>query len=225
MRKTLLMILLAATTVAANAQVKQGTFSIMPKVGANVTMLPGDKLNVSTASDERELKNRMRVGLVAGVEADYRLLNMLSISAAAIYSQQGSKYKDEEYMIKDLNIRLDYLNVPVMANFYILPYLAVKVGMQWGWLLNKSVKGNLWGSAIDTVSGKNYDGYFPHKFDDLKDDFRTIDFSIPVGLCYEFDEVSLDLRYNFGITDIYKPSDVSLKNSVIQMTLGYRIAL
>ena len=55
------------------------------------------------------------------------------------------------------------------------------------------------------------------------DSAESFDFSIPVGLSYEFNNVVLDARYNFGVTSVADGGDA--KNSVFQFTLGYKFAL
>ena len=54
-------------------------------------------------------------------------------------------------------------------------------------------------------------------------DAKTVDFSIPVGLSYEYSNVVLDARYNWGLTKTYE--GVDSKNSVFQITLGYKFDL
>ena len=54
-------------------------------------------------------------------------------------------------------------------------------------------------------------------------DVKSFDFSIPVGLSYEYNNVVLDARYNWGLTKIADNSDS--KNSVFQITLGYKFDL
>ena len=57
-------------------------------------------------------------------------------------------------------------------------------------------------------------------------------FSIPVGISYEYEDFVIDARYNIGLTDVYKKDNVitnlalkGTKNSVIQLTLGYKFDL
>ena len=52
---------------------------------------------------------------------------------------------------------------------------------------------------------------------------NTFDFSIPIGLRFEFSNVVIDARYNIGITKIEK--DGKERNSVFQFTLGYKFKL
>jgi hypothetical protein len=60
---------------------------------------------------------------------------------------------------------------------------------------------------------------------DLADDVESFDFSIPVGLSYEYANFVLDARYNWGLTKIVDLGDDSPKNSVFQITLGYKFDL
>lgn len=44
-----------------------------------------------------------------------------------------------------------------------------------------------------------------------------------MGVSYEFKNVVLDARYNWGVTKVFDDADV--KNSVFQVTLGYKFEL
>lgn len=59
----------------------------------------------------------------------------------------------------------------------------------------------------------------------MKDACESFDFSIPVGASYEWNSFVLDLRYNIGVTKIYKEDEGSSKNGVLAITLGYKFAL
>lgn len=152
-----------------------------------------------------------RIGLAAGVEGEYQVSDIFSLSLGAIYSQQGNKIDKTiaGQSFKYTN-KLDYVNVPVMANVYVVPGLAVKLGVQPGFNVNskgKAVANTVIGSADKTVEL----------------DAKSVDFSIPVGLSYEYKGVVLDARYNWGLTKVWDGSDA--KNSVFQFTLGYKFEL
>lgn len=55
------------------------------------------------------------------------------------------------------------------------------------------------------------------------DGVKGFDFSIPVGLSYEFSNVVFDARYNFGCTKTFEKADS--RHSVFQFTVGYKFAL
>ena len=167
--------MIAAMMVAAisvNAQNEVGQITLKPLVGINladVTDAPGAD---------------MRVGLAAGVEAEYGVAEKFSLSAGAIYSMQGVKHG-----------KLDYINIPLLANYYVIPGLAIKAGVQ---------------PAFNVTSEEGANS-------------KSFDLSIPVGASYEFSNFVLDARYNFGVTKIWDAVDC--KNSVIQITLGYKFSL
>lgn len=182
------LMLLAAST-ATFAQHAVGSFSLQPKVGLNIASL--------TKNDGGD----PRYGVAAGAEFEYQATDIFSLSFGALYSQQGAKNGD-------VTTKLDYVNVPVLANVYVAKGLAVKLGVQPGFNVNS--KGSVEKSGVKV--SQDYDA-------------KSVDFSIPVGLSYELPTVPLviDARYNWGLTKVDKWSDS--KNSVFQITLGYKFDL
>lgn len=191
MKKLFLMAVMALASVSSFAQHRVGTFSIQPKVGlnlANVTKGDGD----------------IRVGAVAGAEFEYQVSDIFSLSAGALYSMQGCKGDVEGY---DATVKLDYLNIPILANVYVAKGLAVKLGIQPGFNVTSKASVEKGGTKVTTEL----------------DDVESVDFSIPIGLSYEINNFVIDGRYNLGVSKIMDGSDS--KNSVFQFTLGYKFAL
>lgn len=196
MKKILLMAVVMLASVASYAQQAVGTFTLQPKIGMNVA-----NITKSEGADPR-------IGLAAGVEAEYHATDIFSVSAGLIYSMQGAKTTEEVsgYTI-DCTMKLDYLNVPILANVYVAPGLAVKLGVQPGFNLSAKIKGEASGASAEA----DVDGV------------KGFDLAIPVGVSYQYQNVVLDARYNWGVTKIM--DDVDSKNSVFQITLGYKFAL
>lgn len=191
MKKLFLMAVMALATVSSFAQHRVGTVTIQPKVGlslANVTKGDGD----------------IRVGAVAGAEFEYQVSDIFSLSAGALYSMQGCKGEVEGY---DATVKLDYLNVPILANVYVAKGLAVKLGIQPGFNVTSKASVEKGGTKVTTEL----------------DDVESVDFSIPVGLSYEINNFVIDARYNLGVSKIW--DDIDSKHSVFQFTLGYKFAL
>ena len=199
MKKIMLMAVVLLSSVAASAQHAVGSFTLQPKVGMNVANL--------TEFDNAD----SRIGLAAGAELEYQVSDIFSLSGGAIYSMQGSKY-DRSFLNQTIRTttKLDYINVPIMANVYVVKGLAVKLGIQPGFNVNSK----------QTFSGKTVVGDIDEK---AELDAKSVDFSIPVGLSYEYNNVVLDARYNWGLTKVFEGSDA--KNSVFQITLGYKFDL
>ena len=176
--------------ISANAQNEVGQFTLMPKAGINISKV--------TNSD-----SKTKVGLVAGVEAEYGIAEKFGLQFGVLYSMQGDKPK-----VGSGSEKLDYINIPIMAQYYVVKGLAVKAGIQPAF----NVRGK-W--SVDGNSGKMKDiGMEPKAFN----------FSIPVGLSYEYQNFVLDARYNIGVTKLVKDADQG-RNSTFAITLGYKFAL
>ena len=206
MKKRLFALILALATLQGFAQKEAGKLTFIPKVGVNLATVSGDPTFEATGE---ELTPKMRIGVAAGIDAEYQLSEPLSLSFGLLYSLQGHGYDDAKRQ-KDYMATLHYVNVPIMLNYYIFKGLAVKAGLQPGYAFYKKVGYDLnfensWKSY--TSSGTNYSSF---------------DFGIPVGISYDFDKLRVDARYNFGLLNLNK-SDTGGKysNRVIQITVGY----
>ena len=198
MKKLFLMALMAfIATTASFAQWSVGSITVQPKIGIN-----GANITDADNSDSR-------IGLVLGGEFEYRVSPIFSLSAGALYSMQGCKgtAEDDDGNTGDVSLKLDYINVPILANVYVVKGLAIKLGIQPGF--------NVRHKATARVSGVNVTTNLPG--------IKSVDFSIPIGVSYEFNRFVIDGRYNFGLTKLIDDSDS--KNSVFQFTFGYKFSL
>ncbi len=192
MKKVILMAVAMLASVASFAQHAKGTVTIQPKVG----------MTVATFSDADNADNI--VGFVGGAEFEYQATDMFSISAGALYAMQGAEATESGLTGKQ---KLDYINIPILANVYVFKGFAVKLGIQPGFKVNDKVK----------ISGGNN----TYEVEGTK--AKSFDFAIPVGVSYEFKNFVLDARYNWGVTKVF--DDADFKNSVFQLTLGYKFEL
>ncbi len=193
MKKLIAMATALLLSVGVYAQREVGTFTIMPKAGMNIAALTD-----AEGSD-------VRIGFVGGAEAEYQFHDMFSVSAGLLYSMQGLT---ADRGGSDVTYKMDYLNVPILVNCYVVKGLAVKLGIQPGFNINSKSKVEGGKTTVETEL-----------------DAKTLDFSIPVGVSYEFANFQLDARYNWGLTKVIDAPDASPKNSVFQLTLGYKFEL
>ena len=192
MKKLMMMMAMMVAAVTANAQ----QMFVKPMVGATVAKI--------TDADDAAWK----IGIAAGGEFGYLLNEQFAVTAGALVSMQGTKDSEDD----DYSMTTTYLNVPILANYYIIPGLAVKAGVQPGFLLSAKSKGEVHtGSGWAEYDHSGTDGY------------KKFDLSIPLGLSYEISDFVIDARYNLGLTNINDDSNVKNKNSVIMLTVGYKI--
>ena len=192
MKKLFLAVVAMMVSAATFAQNEVGQLTIQPKVGVNIA-------NITDADDADP-----RIGLAAGAEFEYGITDNIGLSAGVLYSMQGAKTTEDG---ADCTLKLDYLNVPILANFYVAKGFAVKLGVQPGFKLSSKAKAKGSGASVEL----DVDG------------IKSVDLSIPVGVSYQYQNIVFDARYNWGVTKIV--DDVDSKHSVFQITVGYKFSL
>lgn len=212
-------------TVSASAQFEPGTFSIQPKVGINLAKIS----NMPPIVEEGyKLDRSLLGGAVLGAEAEYQIAKPFSVAAGLLFSMQGCQWQDDDFKIghqkievKDTKIALNYLNLPVVANFYLFKGFAVKAGVQFGFLCSANAQ-----------TTQKYGNTTTNLDESFKDDCNKVDISIPVGVSYQVPTIPIyiDARANFGVTNIFKDKSLEAgqknsKNQVFQVTVGYKFKL
>ena len=232
---------ISLSTMTAAAQNKVGEFSLKPMIG----------INVSDLSSDEEVNYKAKVGFTEGMEAEYGVTPWLGVSLGAMYSQQGAKYEaslgqlgvNEEgrkvAVIIGLKgkLKADYINMPLLANFYVWKGLSVKTGLQVGFLVNDkmSVNGAVAGfteipadQLIQedlSISSATSTSLSTFSFEE-SDICKSVVFGIPVGLSYEYKNITLDARYYFGLTRMDDAEeDPAVRNRCLSITLGYKFKL
>jgi opacity protein-like surface antigen len=229
-----------AITLGVVAQNQKGTFSIRPMAGISIA-------NLSSSLDDYY---HNQVGLTAGIEVEYAVSNQAGISLGAIYSQQGSeidgstdlRYTDDngqqhaEYSEYKGHLRANYINLPLMVNYYIpvVRGLAIKAGIQVGLRSDERLKADqlsvrhayLPSSDVFTMQPSGLVAEMWSMVFNETDVSKSVDFGIPVGLSYEYKNVTLDARYCFGLTKTDKILEAEdNRNRTFSVTLGYRFNL
>lgn len=112
MKKLILMAVMALATVTSFAQQAVGTFTIQPKVGLNLA-------NLTDANGD------IRAGVAAGVEFEYQVSDIFSLSAGALYSMQGSKYSEDKIDYTASSTISTFLSLPTFTLLRVLPLSSV----------------------------------------------------------------------------------------------------
>ena len=195
MKKLVLLASMLLAFVSVKAQSEVGAFSLRPTVGMNIGFMTN-----AEGSDPR-------VGLVVGAELEYQATDVFAISGGLLYSQQGAKMNDMDI---DGTMKLDYINVPILANFYVAKGFAFKAGIQPGFNVNDKAKASGSGASVEMGLG------------DLSKGFVL---AVPIGLSYEFSNIQLDARFNWGVTHAISDSYDSCNSNAFMITLGYKFSL
>lgn len=197
-----------AMSVVNAQEIKYGV-----KAGFNSSTFTGDVAHYDVKS---------KAGFHVGGFVEFKITDKFSVQPELLYSAQGAKLKfstaDEfSFTTEKQDIKLGYLNIPIIAKYYVIPGLSIEAGPQVGFLL----------SAKNEFS---YDYYITEAYsssgeDDIKDDSKSIDFGFNFGAGYEFTEnVFVQGRYNLGLTSISEETtgESDPKNGVLQISVGYK---
>jgi opacity protein-like surface antigen len=162
-------------------------------------------LNISTVVGGDVENTKSLVGFHVGGFAEIHVVEKFFIQPELLFSTQGTKVDGP--FGTDGDIKLNYLNIPVLAKYYIVDKFSVEAGPQLGVLLSAKAEG-----------------------DDIKDFTRSIDLGFNIGAGYNFtDNLSVGLRYTIGLSplsdeDIDNTDDYynSAKNSNLAVSLAYK---
>lgn len=173
----------------ANAQ--EAKFGI--KGGLNLANFKGDIEDGSSL-----------LGLHIGGFVEIKISDKFVIQPEVLYSGQGSDSDEGSF-------NLTYINVPLMAKYYVADKFNLEAGPQIGFLTSAKIKMD--GNSIDS-----------------KRLFNSTDFGINFGAGYDFTQkLSAGIRYNLGVSGIFSDefkdaldNDVKVQNSVFSLSLAYK---
>ncbi len=188
-------------------------------------------LNVANVSGQENGKSLY--GFSIGAFAEIKISPKFAIQPELLYSMQGTKYSTTTSSsggggfsftsTDDVKAGLNYLNIPIMAKYFVIEKLSVQAGPQFGFLLAFDRTSN--SSSSTTFAGVTKVSSTSSSSSD-KSKLSSIDFGFNLGAGYDITEhFSADLRYNIGLTTINENSinGISdIKNNVFSLNLGYK---
>ena len=137
-----------------------------------------------------------KVAFHLGGVAEVPISEKFSIQPELLYSSQGSKWN---YNSSDGNLKLDYINLPILGKYHIIKGLSAEAGPVVGYLISTNEE------AEDSR-------------------FSKLDVAFAIGASYSLnDHILFGLRYNKGILNINNDSNIdgSNQNNVFQIFAGY----
>jgi opacity protein-like surface antigen len=176
-------------------------------------------LNLANISGDVE-DNSSKIGFNVGGFVEIKVSDKFSVQPELLFSTQGTKEEySENFGGSTINytdkLNLSYLNIPVMAKFYVAEKFSLEAGPQVGFLLSANAKSEAT-DGTDSLSEE----------EDVKDAFESIDFGLNFGAGYDFtSNLSVGLRYNLGLSNIAKTDsgdDYKISNNVFSVSLGYK---
>ena len=194
--KKYLIAILVFFAFSATAQVPYFTFG--PKAGASFSRFSADQEQI-----KEEIKSSLHFGAFVRIgDKLYLQPELLFMNRKGDLSQTAVAGSTKSLHIKTLDIPVllggklidtDLFNVRVMAG----PVASLA--------LNKDINSENWDN---TITGK---------------DIRAANWGVQTGAGVDLQMFTLDLRYEFGISDYSKDEGLTLKNNMFTVSLGWKI--
>ena len=213
MKKILFSAIVLATTYV-NAQ--DVTFGA--KLGLNVSSITGD------VTDSKSL-----IGAQFGGFAEIKISDKFAVQPELLFSMQGAKseYSDSDIdysYSEESKTKLNYLNVPILAKYYVAEKFALLAGPQFGILMSAKEEYEF-SENLDGVTDSGSESI------DAKEFYKSLALSFNLGASYSITEnFFVDARYNLGLSSIVKDfkdefgdsTSFKINNNVFQFSIGYR---
>lgn len=209
MNRFLVIFAFLGLSLGVKAQQETGSWTLTPRAGINTSNMSVEDLWTDM---DHAVSAKRKWGFVGGLDAEYQAWQQVGISVGAFYSNEGYTYGNVDDLGK-ITQTLHFINVPILVNFYIepniLPGLALKAGVQLGYLVSGKYKDNS-GTLTNTS------------------DFKRVNVSIPAGISYIYKHFVADVRYNIGVMNMCNMElevEDSWKTNSLWITLGYQFGL
>ena len=162
--------------------------------------------------------NGLRLGLAAGVCANYHFTTTTSVIAEFNYSMGGQQTEkwltgNSDELKEYSKFSFHYLNMPVLYQYYFPDILGIEAGLNFRYCMSGVLK--------TKIGNESW-----HKADFTSDNYNHFDFGLIFGVYTEnlipHDNFFVSLRAYFGFLDVVKEVG-SNKNVSIQVSVGYLI--
>jgi hypothetical protein len=142
-----------------------------------------------------------RTSFYAGLLGHIHINPHFGIQPEIVYSSQGST---DNFGGSNNSTCLGYINVPVMFQYFFDYGFRIQAGPQLGFLL----------SAKNVTDGVSVD---------IKNQLEKVDFALGVGVSYVHVPTGfgVDVRYNYGLTDITNDTSIKASNRGFQFGVFY----
>ena len=159
-------------------------FSYGVKAGWNYSQIKGTNIS----SDAKQ-------GIHAGLYGNFSLA-IVAIQPEILFSQKGYKVSGAN------DVRMNYLDIPVMLKLNVLPFISIDAGPQFSYLLSTK-------EQSEAVTLPAIPSYEKAVFDGV------------VGLSAKVWRVGASARYIFGLQELESLNKT--KNSMIQLSLQFKL--
>jgi hypothetical protein len=191
--------------------------SVPPSVFAQeVGVKAGVNSAYLTPEEDEDPDDSWRLGVVGGLWVRIAPSNRVSFQAEGLFSEKGVKFKAPALGLESADIRLRYLEIPLLAR--------IDFGAAGASPRVFVVGGGAPSFKLGTRAKSVFEGTEASR--DIDDDIYSTDFGLVGGLGVEFGRASIEGRYTHGIRHINTDDNGDedrIKNRVFSVTVGFRL--
>ncbi len=196
MKKTFLLLVIAIVGVSTSSNAQE-YWNFGVKGGVNFTNMTSDGFE----------DNKSRTGFHLGVLAEIPVSDRFSVQPEVLYSTQGTEDERPNFTNE---YKLDYIQVPLIAKFYLIDGLALEAGPSFNFLVNEEYKFD--NGALDLEADSEL--------------ASTFEFAGAFGASYKFNNgFFVNGRYVQGFTDAFDSDsfdDDAINNNGFQLGVGFQ---
>ena len=158
-------------------------------------------LNLYNIYNDRGASNDIKIGFHLGMLGHIHLARQWALQPEVVFSAQGAKYTAGGL---DTKLNLGYINVPLLIQYMFDNGFRLQAGPQVGFLV----------SAKSNINDSNTD---------IKSSFQKVEFGLGAGMGYVNPATGfgIDVRYNFGLSNINEDTVITSTNRGLQIGLFY----
>lgn len=191
MKKVVLVLAIIAVGFGAQAQVKFGV-----KAGLNGYNFSGDEAD--------DLNTETKIGFNVGGLVNVPISEKFSFQPEVVFSTEGAKISEGDDRI---NFNLNYINIPLLAQFNSASGFYAEAGPQIGLLMSAKTDSKIGGVSAD---------------EDIKDQLKGTNFSVAIGAGYKLASgLGFGARYNFGLSNISDDETSDIKVGGFQVGISF----
>ena len=181
--------------------------SVWCNLGSAVSQVRfGAKIGYLRSKTAYEICDNHTNSISGGIVCSYGLLDELSLRADLLYSMRGYEVADgvlDEGVLKDVKVRLHYIDIPVLLEYKPVPFVAVEAGPFVGLQMKRDLYYD--------------DSVMPQSLLGKK---QAFDAGVVLGIKCNLNRLFVELQYQHGLTHAYKYVD-GFKAKGVSVSLGY----
>lgn len=159
-----------------------------------------------------------------GALVEHKVSNKFALQGEILYSPLYGRYSmsgffSEFFYNYETDIKLETLQIPLMAKFYFSEHIALAGGVNLGFILSADEE---WTAKYLTVTDEMS---ISSGSDDMSDELGSVNFAPFIGAEYNLSNgLFFDARYNIGVSNLNNSGleDELLKVGFFQAGLGYK---